>query len=177
MILQELLFSRLFLFLSLSQLCSRIHALTSILPLSVSVHPPAGSQAGRATQLCVVPGSSVATSSVRWGGCWFISTMQPVQRGCIINRKKTGPEQVNTSFIMSFVGCVYHVLFLVNRSCLAVLQKRVRNLFVNFILLLCVWERSLLFLIVVTAARSVAKYFLKIVITIKIIHAADYGLG
>lgn len=39
-----------------------------------------------------------------------------------IERNK-GLEQVNTSFIISFVWCVYCGLFLVIRSCLEVLQK------------------------------------------------------
>lgn len=64
-------------------------------------------------------------SSVHLGCSWlFINTMQTVQCGCMWNRKKNkGPEQVNTSFIISFVWCVYCVLFLVHRSCLTVLQK------------------------------------------------------
>lgn len=64
-------------------------------------------------------------SSAHLGCSWlFINTMQTVQCGCMWNRKKNkGPEQVNTSFIISFVWCVYCVLFLVNRSCLTVLQK------------------------------------------------------
>lgn len=66
-------------------------------------------------------------SSVHLRCYWlFINTMQTVHCGCIWNRKKNkGPVQVkvNTSFIISFVCCVYCVLFLVNRSCLTVLQK------------------------------------------------------
>lgn len=44
-------------------------------------------------------------SSVHLACSWlFINTMQTVQCGCMWNRKKNkGPEQVNTSFIISFV--------------------------------------------------------------------------
>lgn len=64
-------------------------------------------------------------SSVHLGCYWlFINTIQTVQCGCIWNRKKNKSlEQVNTSFIISFVWCVYCVLFLVDRSCLTVLRK------------------------------------------------------
>lgn len=76
---------------------------------------------------CLVPDSNIETSSssAHRGCSWlFINTMQTVQCGCTCDGgKKKGPEQVNTSFIMSFVWCVYCVLFLVNSSCLTVLQK------------------------------------------------------